>query len=614
MGFGGESHTELVASSLVGYRIGGEIGRGGWGVVLEGTHRQLGRKVAIKQLPMAFGADESVRARFLSEARLLASMDHPHIVPLFDYVEREGLCLLVMEWLPGGTVWDRFRTAGITPEEACAVVIATCAALQYAHERGVLHRDVKPENLLFTAERVVKVTDFGIAKVIGGGEAKATRAGEVLGTPAYMAPEQAQGAELGPQADVYSTGTMLYELMSGSLPFAQDADSLALLVRRVYEPPTPIQEVAPNIGEPLAAAIMRALATSPEDRYPTAENFGMAVARAATSTWGPGWSERSRVKLLGVGRFIETAHPTIGPIAHRAPAGAPVTSAYPSTVGRAERASVLEVAPADLVPVREAVKVPPWPRAHFIASAALFLVAALVAFVGVAGPGRSDTRSANVTIAGIALGSGQTIPIDLSKGFRVVARELPARAQDATSVRASFSVVGLDLASSTERLRRSGRRASFPASTDKFFVVGRTTGELEFLRGDVVEAAYTFPADSTEADYFKLITVPGAASVGLFLFVLAYSESLLGSLRRGKRRLSSIAGMGVIGALLGIDLVAAAWVLGVEEPTLPTVIVCALLAGGAAVAAALAAALLGRRRRLLRLKRREALQAAGARI
>jgi serine/threonine-protein kinase len=598
----------LIAASLTSYRIGGEVGRGGWGVVLEGTHRQLGRTVAIKQLPMAFGVNESVRARFLAEARVLASMDHPHIVPVYDYVEREGLCLLVMEWLSGGTVWDRFRTTGTTPEESCAIAMATCAALQYAHERGVLHRDVKPENLLFTADNVMKVTDFGIAKVIGGNEAKATRAGEVLGTPAYMAPEQAQGSNIGPQADVYSTGTMLYELISGRLPFAEDTDALGLLVRRVYEPPAPIHEVAPNVSEPLAAAIMRALSTSPEDRYGSAEEFGMAVAEAATATWGPGWPDRVRVKFLGAGPILEATRYSTRSSAGHAGAGAPVIGAHLSMVGRAEGANVHDKAPADLIPVREAVTIPPRPHGQLVAALALLLAAAVLALVGVGGPQRSRSfENEDVTIAGRVAAEGRAIPIDLSRGFKIVARPLPARARDATSVRATFSVLGLDLASSTQPLRRAGRggRAAFRPSTDKFFVVGRTTGGLEFLRDDTVEAAYTFSADSTNAEYFRLITVPGAASVGLFLFVIAYSESLLGSMRRGRRHLSGIVGMAGIGSILGIDFVAAAWLLGVQEPTLATVVICALLSGGAGIAAALAAGALGKRRRLLRLMERD---------
>src|SRR5438067_12850808 len=208
---------EAVAAALPLYEVEGELGHGAWGVVLAGRHRQLGRDVAIKQLPRSFGADPAVRSRFIAEARLLASLDHPHIVPLYDYVEYDGLCLLVMERLTGGTVWNRARASSFTHPTACAVTLATCSALHYAHQRGVLHRDVKPENMMFSGKGDPQVTDFGIAKVVGGAATVATRAGDVLGTPADMAPEPAQGSELSPATDIYAVGTVLYELLAGQL-------------------------------------------------------------------------------------------------------------------------------------------------------------------------------------------------------------------------------------------------------------------------------------------------------------------------------------------------------------------------------------------------------------
>jgi serine/threonine protein kinase len=187
-----------IAEAMPDYDVERELGRGGMGVVYLGRHRRLDRGVAIKELPPNFAADPEVRDRFSTEARTLAGLSHPHIVPIFDYVEREGLCLIVMEQLPGGTVWDRFTTTGLTPPTACAVVMACCAALEHAHSKGVLHLDVKPDNLMFDAESAVKVTDFGIARVISGDRTMGTVNGQVLGTPAYMSPEQARGDELSP--------------------------------------------------------------------------------------------------------------------------------------------------------------------------------------------------------------------------------------------------------------------------------------------------------------------------------------------------------------------------------------------------------------------------------
>src|SRR5204863_8901848 len=225
------------------YIVEREVGRGGMGVVYLGRQRRLDRPVAIKELPPAIAVDEDVRERFSTEARTLASLSHPHIVPIFDYVERENLCLIVMEQLPGGTLWDRFVNTGVTTPAACAYVMACCAALQHAHDRRVLHLDVKPDNLMYDQDGVLKVTDFGISSVIGGGRTLGTVDGTVLGTPAYMAPEQARGDELSPATDTYATGVMLYELLSGQLPWIGAESAAELLRQRLDQDPIPLGNV-----------------------------------------------------------------------------------------------------------------------------------------------------------------------------------------------------------------------------------------------------------------------------------------------------------------------------------------------------------------------------------
>ncbi len=322
---------DRIAQALPNYAIGEEVGRGAWGVVLRGEHVRLGRHVAIKELPQAFAADPAVQRRFASEARLLASFDHPHIVHIFDYVEEGGLCLLVMELLTGGTVWDRATTEGISAETACGVVLATCSALHYAHGKGILHRDIKPENLLFSSSGTLKVTDFGIAKVLGGAETFATRTGTVMGTPAYIAPEQAQAKELSPATDVYAVGTLLYELLSGQLPFVDDGNPLTLLYRHVHEQPRPLRDVVPAVPEPIAEATMKALATDPADRFSNAEDFGVALADAAGAAWNTGWASRLGLDVMasgpnaarisgepGTGR--DTTTPRVAPVEQATPA------------------------------------------------------------------------------------------------------------------------------------------------------------------------------------------------------------------------------------------------------------------------------------------------------
>jgi len=303
-----------LAAALPGYEIGGELGRGAFGVVLAGRHRQLGRQVAIKQLPRAFSSHPEVHHRFSSEAKTLASLDHPHIVPIFDYVEQGELCVLVMELLPGGTVRQR-QANGLNYQAACAIALATCSALDYAHQRGVLHRDVKPDNLLFTSAGLLKVTDFGIAKVVG--DVAVTRAGETPGTPMYMAPEQCLDQALSPATDVYATGVMLYELLSGHHPFEGSGDLVSTMYRQIHEDARPLRMVSRAVPESLAPVVMRAMAKDPAARYRSARAFGGALAEAAAAAWGDTWPAGEAVRIMSVGPIeAATGWPlTTGPVA-----------------------------------------------------------------------------------------------------------------------------------------------------------------------------------------------------------------------------------------------------------------------------------------------------------
>jgi serine/threonine-protein kinase len=290
--------TDELASALPGYEIGGVLGRGAFGVVLAGRHRQLSRPVAIKQLPRSFSDRPEVRLRFSVEAKILASLDHPHIVPIFDYVEHEGLCVLVTELLPGGSVRQR-HVEGLSHQSACAVALATCSALDYAHQRGVLHRDVKPDNLLFTSLGLLKVTDFGIAKVLA--DVAVTGVGETPGTPMYMAPEQCLDQPLRPATDVYSTGLMLYELLAGEHPFAGNGDPVSVMYRQVHSEAPPLRMVRPAVPASISAVVMRAMAKDPSARFPTARLFGGALADAAAAAWETAWPADEARRIMSVG-------------------------------------------------------------------------------------------------------------------------------------------------------------------------------------------------------------------------------------------------------------------------------------------------------------------------
>ncbi|WP_040806121.1 serine/threonine-protein kinase [Nocardia concava] len=296
-----------VRAALPGYEIGGQIGRGGCGVVLAGIHRGLNRRVAIKQIPSQFADDMQVRRRFVDEARVMAALDHPHVVPVYDYVEHDDMCLLVLEYLPGGTVENRFISAGFEATAALAVALSCAAGLDAAHRGGVLHRDVKPSNLMFAANGQLKLTDFGIAKIVGGEDTLVTRAGEIIGTPSYIAPEQVRGQQLSPATDVYALATMLYQLLSGVLPFPPGPDALALLFAHAYGEPVPLTEVAPFVPQPIADAVMRGLAPDPSDRFETAETFGVALAEPAAHFWGTNWLTPVGIPVIGADTIVAAA-------------------------------------------------------------------------------------------------------------------------------------------------------------------------------------------------------------------------------------------------------------------------------------------------------------------
>lgn len=312
-----------IAQAMPDYDIERELGRGGMGVVFLGRHRRLLRGAAIKELPPSISVEDEVRERFVTEAQTLAGLAHPHIVPIFDYVERDGECLIVMQELPGGSVWDRFTSEGLTPPTACAVVMACCAALQHAHDNGVLHLDVKPDNLMFDAESAVKVTDFGISRMITGGRTLGTVDGQVLGTPAYMSPEQARGEELTAAADVYAAGVMLYELLSGQLPWQGAQTAAELLQQRLDEDPIPLRDVVPSVPQPLHDVVMKALSRDLPSRFDRAEDFGVAIGEACAEAWGPGWIDHAGVRIVGSERMSLAAR-TTGHIAGAVRPGAAV--------------------------------------------------------------------------------------------------------------------------------------------------------------------------------------------------------------------------------------------------------------------------------------------------
>jgi len=584
------SNEDRIRAVLPGYEIGGELGRGNWGVVLAGHHRQLERDVALKQLPDALATDLAVRARFESEARILAQLDHPHIVPVYDFVSEDGLCVLVMENLPGGTVWSRFTSVGLVAEDACAIALATSAALHCAHEHGVLHRDIKPDNLMFSGTGTVKVTDFGLAKVIGGSETMATRGGDIIGTPAYMAPEQALGAEPTPATDVYSAGMMLYELLSGVLPFSHVGGSPAVLYRHVHEQPAPLALAAPGIPTTIVDVVMRALVTDPADRYSSANDFGVALATATNTAWGPGWLRRSSVSVMSTGAIEAVTTPAVHaplPPARSAPTtrvrvvGLPATRRPPGVGAPHEE--------LDLVPVQTLVgRRRRGPVVYALASVALLLLVVAVAF---AGPGggmpTGKTTGGALAVNGVDIPSDAVVRLDLARPIVISGRLAPGSLR---RVRLTLSVLEVSLGSVDAPANQSPDGA-FSSSLDarglRYLVTGRVLGTVHLDGDDGPGAVQYFALRVTQP---WILTAPGVGIVALALFLIGYAESLLRSLRRGWTSSAiRFVGLVVIGGLAGVVAVAVSWITGGNSPALGPLVVCAVLGAGWGATLALAA-------------------------
>jgi len=272
------------------YELREEIGRGGMSVVYGAIDRRLERPVAIKVLPPELAYDPAVRTRFTREAQTSAQLSHAHIIPIYDVGEREGLAFFVMALVTGGNLASLLAHMPRPPiDEVRRLLREICEALAYAHQRGVVHRDIKPDNILIDAEsgRAV-VTDFGIARAMEAG-GRLTATGIAVGTPAYMSPEQAVGErEVDGRSDIYSLGVLGYQMLVGRTPFA-GANSMALLLKHITEPPRPVSELRPDAPRALCDAIDRALAKDREDRWPTAA----ALRDAISSGDAPGVPWRS---------------------------------------------------------------------------------------------------------------------------------------------------------------------------------------------------------------------------------------------------------------------------------------------------------------------------------
>jgi serine/threonine-protein kinase len=274
------AHDDLVGKSLGGCVINELLGQGGMARVYRARQKHLDRDVAIKVLPPFYASDQSFVDRFELEARSLARLTHPHIVVVHDAGDEQGLLYIIMEYVAGGTLRE-YMTQSMSLREVTRIIKEVASALTYAHERGIIHRDVKPVNVLMDESKRAVLSDFGIAKVLAT-SAALTRSGAGVGTPEYMSPEQCKGIQVDARADIYALGVMLYEMLTGHTPFEAD-NYTALAHSHIYEAPPSPSKYNPRISPAVQAVTLKALAKDPSERFQQAMDMAITLEQAAAA-------------------------------------------------------------------------------------------------------------------------------------------------------------------------------------------------------------------------------------------------------------------------------------------------------------------------------------------
>jgi hypothetical protein len=348
-----------VGENVGPYRIIEQLGQGGMATVYKAFHAALDRYVAIKALHPAFGEDPNFEARFQREARLVARLEHPHIVPIYDYAEHQGRPYLVMKYIEGDTLKARLARGPLSTAEVTNVVESVGSALAYAHKQGILHRDIKPSNVLLGTDGNLWLADFGLARIAQAAESTLS-SDMIMGTPQYISPEQAMGEKkLDEGTDIYSFGVMLYELVVGQVPFNADTP-FSIIHDHIYSPLPMPRAINPRVPEPVERVLLKALAKQRADRYTDVN----ALVQAFKDAW-----VEAGVPMRGTAITMRPA--ALKAAASAAPAAATVAAAAPPP---AVATSVAPAAPA--ASMRR--KAGPW---LFVAGGVVLLACVAVAAV-----------------------------------------------------------------------------------------------------------------------------------------------------------------------------------------------------------------------------------------
>ena len=266
---------DITGKQLNQYQIVTPLGEGGMAAVYKAYQPSMERYVALKILPRQLALDPMFMGRFEQEAKLIASLQHPHILPVFDYGQADGYTYIVMPFVESGTLSDLFQGEPLPFDQIRNITVQVGDALDYAHSRGIVHRDIKPSNILIDERGNCLLADFGIAKMVEG-TAQFTQTGGIIGTPAYMSPEQGLGTRLDGRSDIYSLGVILYEMATGHPPYSAETP-MAIVLKHIHDPLPPPRSVNPQISEGLEGIILKALAKNRDERYATCGDLVRAI-------------------------------------------------------------------------------------------------------------------------------------------------------------------------------------------------------------------------------------------------------------------------------------------------------------------------------------------------